>query len=392
MRSTESHDYVPPTRIERTLVCRYQIADDGDYELNRYGERIAELASVPIGSASYNPQHEHGSRPLYDYRPEKFAHCPPRAPSSANLDRYTEAGNEHDRRLDEIIRARPRQLSAEEVGTRVQALLKKGKSIGRRDAIYDFLLRALAYTLFGAWPSDPSEVAAQRAAMRDCAAFGSLREMLQVLAAGSPELGRGTISYRVAESAGRTTAGWNEIKCQPSHTGGSTARGEESVDRYLDAQSAIRKAKLSGLEHEMLEAWLLDPPKNEDGRINWPTLLTQWRLMMWRSAGGRLEGIIEKLAPIFKATNHDRAIRAASEATKETSDRALKASMTRLRARVETSLSDPGVLPQRVAVGMVEPIVARPLLRYRPPPTHTPARTFMQQRFGAQNSFSLGSF
>jgi hypothetical protein len=308
-----------------------------------------------------------------------------------NLDQYTEPGNEHDRKLDEIIRARPRQLSAEEVGTRVQMMLKKGKKIGKRDAIYDFLLRALAYTLFGAWPSDPSEVAAQRAAMRDCAAFGSLREMLQVLATGSPDLGRGTISYRVAESAGRTTAGWNEIKCSPSHSGGSTARGEESVDRYLDAQSAIRKAKLSALEHEMLEAWLLDPPKNEEGRIDWPKLLVQWRLIMWRGAGGRLEGIIEKLAPLFKATNHERSIRAASEATKDTSDRALKASMTRLRARVERLLSDPGLLPQRVAVSMVEPIVARPLLRYRPPTaTHQPSRTFTQQRFGAQSSFSLG--
>lgn len=389
MRSTESNEHVPPLRVDHTLVCRYNIAENGDYELDRNGERIATVLSVPIG-AGYNPLHEYGPRPLYDYRPELFSHCPPRAPSSRNLDRFTEPGNEHDRRLDDVIRARPRQLSADEVGTRVQGLLKKDESTHKRDAIHDFLLRALAFALFGVWPSDPSEVAAQRAAMRDCAAFGSVRELLRVYANGSPELGRGTISYRVAESAGRTTAGWHEVKCQPSHNGGSTARGEESVDRFLDAQAAIRKAKLSDLEHEMLVAWLLDPPKNEEGRIDWPTLLTRWRLLMWRAGGGRVESV-GRLGPIFRI-DQEKAIRAAREATKDTSDRALKASMTRLRTRVETALSDPGAMPQRLAVDMVEPIVARPLLRHRQPPAHPSPRVFIQQRFGAQSSFSMGRF
>ena len=462
MRSAESNEHVPPMRVDRTLACRYNLTESGEYEVGRSGERVVALSAVPIG-AGYNPQHEHGPRPIYDFRPESFSHCPPRAPSSANLDRFTEPGNEHDRILDEIIRARPRQLSAEEVGVIVQSHLGKGKSNHKRDAIHDFLLRALAFALFGTWPSDPSEVAAQRAAMRDCAAFGSMRELLLVYAAGSPDLGRGTISYRVAESVGRTTAGWNEVKCQPTHSGGSTARGEESVDRFLDAQAAIQKAKLTTLEHEMLAVWLIDPPKNEDGRINWPLLMTRWRLLMWRDGGGRLDkiaggvngtqgisqrnaaiayhniapgagtvrlrarvkavlsdpgplppglavdlselvvarllrasneqvdGIAEKFDAAFKS-DQDRAIRAANDATKETSDRALKASMTRLRARVETVLSDPGTLPKRLATDMVEPIVARPLLRHRPPPAHHAPRVFASPRFGQQSSFSLGSF
>lgn len=376
MYIAESTEYVPPRKVIRVLVCRYVVNDDGDYQYTANGERITELSSSP--TPEYDPLHEHGSRPIYDHRPDLFSSCPPRAPSSANLDRFTEIGHEQDRKLDEIIRARPRQSSADEVGAKVQSLLKRGKQKYKRDAIHDFLLRALAFACFGLWPSDPTEVAAQRAAMRDCAAFGSLRDMLQVYAVGSPELGRGSITYHVAESTGRTNARWDEIKCQPTHSGGSAARGVESVDRFLDAQAAIKKAKLSPLEHAMLEAWLLDPPRNEDGRINWTVLLMHWRLLTWRSNGG-----------VPKA-DRDKSFAIACEATKDISDRALKAGMTRLRTRIENELSRPSELSQRMASEMVEPIVARPILRHRQQ-THRPAhRTFAPTRFGTQSAFSIG--
>lgn len=250
-------------------------------------ESTHEPPSVAIDVISWHGGDEVHYEPLSEHHAARDSRCGRESEPVWERDapRYTFARShrnletrldELDARLDRDLKARPKQLSADEVAGKVRAAGKLAEDVLRRDPVLAAAICVHAFVLWGQTPSNPQTLERKGAKARFSGAAAALRAATTRTAV----LGLSGASYGVAESKGRTVARWGEIDCKPSHSGGSRPRALSAVERELDAVVGVTRASIDPMDLEGLRIWLVDAPQVETPkgtRLDWATVLRRYR-------------------------------------------------------------------------------------------------------------------